>query len=352
MNPTTGTICQDGVIVKKSKDVGRLHSKSKFGTPLSKNKLLLNFIEACFLSEEKKLIVYDNGEKIQWKKLVSLATEKQGKFETNYLIFSDLRRRGHQLQFQNDKSPFTFYTKNQQDPDSPPSLVATFSEREPCTIQSLLFLIEQSNKQQTTCWLAITDEEGDVTYYDLDSYPLTGNQKPTKFNETNGILLKDRVIIFNKKIAESLHEKEFFGKPFGKGLQISLVESLYLMKNQVLTLQSTTGENVKIKEFEKIVKKRQQDLSQRYIVFNDLKKQGLIVKTGFKFGNHFRAYSNKPDKTHAEYLVHAVSLTDILGWSEVSRAIRLAHSVNKIFLFASIDDQKIIRYLAFKRIRP
>ncbi|MBS3777959.1 MAG: tRNA-intron lyase [Candidatus Thermoplasmatota archaeon] len=352
MNPATGTICQDGVIVTKTKDVGRLYSKSKFGTSISKNKLLLNFIEACFLSEEKKLTVYHNGKKVQWEKLVSLAAEKQEKFETNYLIFSDLRRRGHQLQFLKDSFSFTFYTKNQQDIDSPPSLVATFSEREPCTIQSLLSLIKQSNKKQATCWLAITDEEGDVTYYDLDSYPLTGKQKPVTFTKTNGILLKDRVIILNKKIAETLHEKEFFGKPFGKGLQISLVEALYLMKNKALTLHSTSGEQVKIKEFERIVKKRQQDLNQRYIVFNDLKKQGLIVKTGFKFGNHFRAYSDKPDKTHAEYLVHAVSLTDTLGWSEVSRAIRLAHSVNKIFLFASIDDQEIIRYLAFKRIRP
>lgn len=352
MNPATGNICQDGVIVTKTKDVGRLYSKSKFGTPLSKNKLLLNYIEACFLYEEKKLIVYNNGKKIQWEKLVSLAAEKQEKFETNYLIFSDLRRRGHQLQFQNNRSPFTFYTKNQQDTDSPPSLVATFSEREPCTIQSLLSLIKQSNKQQATCWLAITDEEGDVTYYDLDSYPLTGKQKPTTFKKTNGLLLKERVLIFNKKIAQSLHEKEFFGKPFGKGLQISLVEALYLMKHNVLTLHSPSEEQVKIKEFEKIVKKRQQDLGQRHIVFDDLKKQGLIVKTGFKFGNHFRAYSDKPDKTHADYLVHAVSLTDTLGWSEVSRAIRLAHSVNKIFLFASIDENEVIRYFAFKRIRP
>jgi tRNA-intron endonuclease, archaea type len=351
MNPANATLYDEDIIVTKTKDVGRLFTKSRFGTPLSKNRLHLNFIEACFLCEEKKLVVYHNNKQLSLKELISKAATQQT-FETTYLIFSDLRRRGHQIQFLKEDNLFTFFTKNQQEKASSPALIATFSEREQCTIQTILSLIEKSTREKTNCWLAIADEEGDITYYELNSQPLTGMQKPINFKGTTGMLLQDRVLIFDEGISQLLHEKEFFGKAFGNGLQISFVEALYLLKNNSLKLFSPTGEKITEEAFQNLVVQTQKDIQQRYIVYRELKEQGLIVKTGFKFGNHFRAYTHHPLKTHAEYLIHAVSMDYSLGWPEVSRAIRLAHSVNKTFLFASIDDEKNVTYLSFKRIRP
>jgi tRNA-intron endonuclease, archaea type len=289
---------------------------------------------------------------MDFETLIATSASLQDTFETTYIIFRDLRHRGHQLQLLKEQSIFTFYTKNQQDPEKTPSLISTFSEREPCTIQFLLSMIEQAKKQNMVCWLAIADEEGDITYYELESQPLTGEKKPSSFKKITGILLKDRVLIFDEHLASLLHKTEFFGKSFEKGLQISLVEALYLVKNKILKIYLPSGKKITNQYFEKIITQRQEDIQERYIVFNNLKKQGLIVKTGFKFGNHFRAYTTQPDNTHAQYLVHAVSFKDKLEWAEVSRAIRLAHSVNKIFLFASIDTEKNVSYLAFKRIRP
>lgn len=352
MNPAKGTLQKDGVIVTKSKDIGRLFGKSRFGMMQPKNQLYLDFIEACFLVEENKLVVYTEGEQIRWEDLVTVAAINQETFETHYLIYRDLRRRGHQLTLLKNNESFTFFTKNQQEPDQPPAFIACFSERELCTISNLSSLIEQSKQENSFCWLAIADEEGDITYYDLNNHPLTGIQKPTSFNKTTGILLRDRVLIFNESMAKQLYKKEFFGKLFGDGLQISLVEALYLAKNKYLSVQTPKKEMVSEKRLKTIIAQFQNDIDRRFIVYCDLKNNGLIVKTGFKFGNHFRAYTKHPDETHAEYLVHAVSSSYSLGWAEVSRAIRLAHSVNKIFLFACIDDQQNVSYLSFKRIRP
>jgi len=352
MNPATAELQEDQVIVTKPKDVGRLFNKSRFGTPLSKNQLRLDVIEACFLVEEKKLVVYSKGKKLTWEDLVTIAASNKETFEKRYLIFTDLRRRGHQLKLLPKDPSFTFYTKNQQEQTKPPSLIATFSEREQCTINRLVSLINHANQQKNNCWLSIADEEGDITYYELDSQPLEGTVKPQSFKKTKGILLQDRVLIFNQSIVDTLHQQEFFGKRFGKGLQISLVEAFYLIKKNMLNLHSTTGKKISEKSFEKHVKQIQPDIAKRYPVYCDLKKQGLIVKTGFKFGNHFRAYTDHPDQTHAEYLIHAIPSDEILGWAEISRAIRLAHSVNKTFLFASIDEKENIMYLSFKRIRP
>ena len=86
-------------------------------------------------------------------------------------------------------------------------------------------------------------------------------------------------------------------------------------------------------------------------VFKDLKKRGLLVKTGFKFGTHFRAYTKSPNQAHAEYLIHILGEKNKSYWSEISRAVRLAHSVNKEICFALFKQDKI-KYLKFGRLRP
>ena len=99
--------------------------------------------------------------------------------------------------------------------------------------------------------------------------------------------------------------------------------------------------------------KQQPDLAFRFKVFNDLKNRGLIVKTGFKFGTHFRAYTEHPEKTHAAYLIHAVKKTDTIFWPELGRAIRLGHAVNKRVLFALVHEQNNrITYISISRLRP
>jgi tRNA-intron endonuclease len=199
--------------------------------------------------------------------------------------------------------------------------------------------------------MAIVDEEGDITYYDASILNIKGNIKKHKFPKGRCILLENRAIVFDKKLSKLLFEKEFFGKPFGEWLQISFVEALYLYKNKILDI-SLSNENKILKEkIEKIMYKKQSDLKQRLVVFEDLKKRKLIVKTGFKFGSHFRAYTKCPDETHAEYLIHVVSSNFKSIWEEISRAVRLAHSVNKEILLAQISKSKI-HYIKFGRLRP
>jgi tRNA-intron endonuclease len=85
-------------------------------------------------------------------------------------------------------------------------------------------------------------------------------------------------------------------------------------------------------------------------VYEDLKARAIVVKTGFKYGSHFRAYEGDPERVHAKYLVHALPAGHKGMWPEVSRAVRLAHGVKKDLLFASVGDQ--VTYLRLERVRP
>lgn len=343
------------IIVKKPKDASRFYSKSHLGKTITGNRLQLNLLEAVFLLGEGKITLFHNKKEMDFQSLVKIAAKKIPKFEIKYLIFRDLKKRGYPIKPSEENKNIHFCIYKQKKDikyKEKQCSITAFSERDTINIDETKSLIRTVTKKNGTLWFAIVDEEGDITYYDVALIDLRGETRRHVFPKGTGILLKNRVVLYDKKLVEHLVKKEFFGKPFGDGLQLSLVEALYLLEKKVLDIQKiSSNKKISEKEFLKTIKQLQPDIESRLMVFRDLKKHGLIVKTGFKFGTHFRAYTKNPNETHAEYLVHVVDKGFKSIWAEISRAVRLAHSVNKDIVFARIDDNTI-DYIKFGRLRP
>jgi len=355
MQKTSGEIVDNKIIVKKPKDVGRLYNKSRFGKTITENKLVLDLIEGVFLLDEEKLRLFHDGEEIYLQDLVKISAGQIPQFEIKYLIFRNLRKRGYSVKINKENKDYDFcLIKKEDNFEERESLcfITAFSERDIITINKIKRLIRTAISINGDLWFAIVDEEGDITYYDVSMLDVRGNISEYKFSKTTGILLENRTVIFDNKMAEKLLEKEFYGKPFGKGLQLSMVETLYLLEKEIVDIQDVfERKNFSPKQFKNLIRKTQPDIDLRFTVFTDLKKRGLIVKTGFKFGVHFRAYTKKPDETHAEYLIHVVDKNFKSTWAEISRAVRLAHSVNKEIFFARVGNSKI-DYIKLGRLRP
>ncbi len=341
----SGELIKDKIIVYKPKDVGRLFNKSHFGKIISENNLELSLLEGVFLLAEGKISIYKNKEKVDFENLTKIAAKKISDFEVKYHAFKDLRNRGHAIKSYEKDENISFYDFNKT------FFVSTNSERDLLRIDDALDLIKKVEKKNKELWLGILDEEGDLTYYSMSLLDIKGKNKEHSYRKTNGLMLKDRVVIFDKNASEKLHNNEFFGKPFGEGLQLSIVESMYLQEKDIIDIFTIDRKKLSKQNLLKIIKESQPDIKLRFSVFKDLKKRGLLVKTGFKFGAHFRAYTKKPEETHAEYLVHVVSKGFKSTWAEISRAVRLAHSVNKEIAFARVDKNKI-DYIKFGRLRP
>ncbi len=348
-----GKLVDNYIVVDRPRDVGRLYTKSCFGRIQPGNILHLNLIEGLFLLQEKKIQIREDRTVVDFSYLFQLAAAYFDHLEILYQVFRDLRKRGYMLQVYDSFEHVAFRTCQQaQKSNDTIKYIAVFAERDILRMVEVHNLLRQIMKREGVLWFAIVDEEGDITYYHLSLMQLSGYLSGYKYSNGTGYLLDTSVVVMDEALSHELFTQEFFGKPFGDGLQLSFVESLYLMEQGVLGIKDVkSGKKITESVFVHRLKQVQPDIMQRIQVFRELKKQGLVVKTGFKFGAHFRVYTRSPDERHAEYLVHVVDELYSAACSEMSRAVRLAHSVNKEIIFAEITPGEVY-YLRFGRLRP
>ncbi|MEM0466970.1 MAG: tRNA-intron lyase [Candidatus Thermoplasmatota archaeon] len=348
--PIHGILKNTNVLVTNPNDIGRLYQRSCFGVMDSSSQLKLDLLEALFLLGEKKIQIYQQNQAVSFDELISYAFRFIPDIETQYLIFKDLRSRGLMIRPDPTHQYHLLY-QSTQNKKNIKAYISVFSERDSFQIATTQRQCTEAEKKHTELWYGIVDEEGDITYYTISKINPTGEITEQHYKKTQGILLTNRVLLFDQKAARDLHHQEFYGKPFESGLQLSLIEAIYLHHRGILDIQTEQQKNISSKHLMKQFAMLQPDLHLRLPVFIDLKQRGLIVKTGFKFGTHFRAYTKRPDATHAEYLIVVVQNQFESNLSDISRAVRLAHSVHKEILFAVVQ-QDTIEYIKFGRLRP
>ncbi len=337
---TTGELSKDKILITRKKDIGRLSQRSRFGKQLRDDVLEISLLEALFLIDEGKLKVTKNKKRVGFEEIIIEATKFEKNIDLKYLVYKDLRSRGKIIKIDENKNDF-YCLENRKKIFS----INVFSEKDIVDFNKILDLINQAKKEKVDLFFSVVDEEGDITYYASEKIILKGLVPSIDSLNLKGFVFDNCVIIFDDKNSKKLFEKGFYGKPYSIGLQISFIEALFLINEKILTL-----ENMKVKEFQDYVKKYQENIDDLLEVYNDLKKKGLIVKTGFKFGVHFRAYTDQPGKTHAEYMIQLLNQNENIIWSDISRAVRLSHTVNKDLVFSHYNDN--FDYILVKRIRP
>jgi tRNA-intron endonuclease len=219
-------------------------------------------------------------------------------------------------------------------------------------LKGLIGLLDKAAVARKSLLAAVVDEEGDLTYYKVSKVSPKGRSARRKAKRpAEAVFLGDRVMILDPEEAARIHETEWFGRLMGSKLQLSLIETVFLMRRgDIRVVNGKTGRRISQATFLKEAVRVQADFRMRLRVYEDLKDRGIIVKTGFKYGSHFRAYKGDPGTNHAKYLVHAFPASYRGMWPEVSRAVRLAHGVKKDILFGRVGRE--IDYIRLYRIRP
>ncbi len=122
----------------------------------------------------------------------------------------------------------------------------------------------------------------------------------------------------------------------GKLNKIDIFEALLLTENKTINIKNAT--RAKLIENGNAGRK---DFLKLYSVYKDWREKGYVIKTGFKFGTHFRVYfpGAKPTNTtngwtHSKHVIQVFPKDAKMLISEWARAIRVAHSVRKTFILA------------------
>lgn len=350
----SGKLAGGSVIVEDPAEASQIHNKGSYGAPQSGGALKLELMEAIYLVESGRLKVLDGGAEISAAKLLRMGHRASDGFEVRYLVYREMRQRGYIVKASSPPLDFRVFPRGGS-PNKTPSRwwVAAISERSTFDLGDLLGHLDRTSDVRKNLLLAVVDEESDVTYYEVRRVVPRGRLGAADLSSTHeALMMADRVLVDDDASAAALHGGHFFGKRIGPGLQLSLIEASFLVELGVLRLRDAkTNKPIGLSALKKRARAVQPDFDLRLSAFKDMKGRGMVVKTGFKYGSHFRAYEGDPDKSHARYLVHAVPEEYTTMWPEVSRAVRLAHGVKKEILLGRVT-KKDVEYVSLSRFRP
>jgi tRNA-intron endonuclease len=327
-----------------------LYQQGYFGRPRGRG-LELSLVEAAYLLDRSRIGISSGGREMDFKAFFQAASSLEKGFEFRYVVYKDLRERGYYVQ--PGRPDFRVYPRGGHPGKSPAEFyVLVISERMPLPLKDIIEPVQVAAQLRKKLMLAIVDEESDITFYEAREKALSGK---TAQAEEGGMatLLEDRVVLWDAVASQQLHESGFYGKPVGERLQLSLVESAYLLEIGLIQLVDRTGEPLDLPGFLARARQIESDFDLKYQVYRDLRERRLVVKTGFKFVTHFRVYKQVgglQKVPHSEYLVHTVPEDHIFLPPVLSRAVRLAHSVRKQMIFAYPGNG--VRYLEIGRLKP
>ncbi len=348
-----GELHADRVIVDDPAEASTLHNRGFFGSPRSGGGLELSLLEAVYLVEASRLDVRRHARPVPMRDLFRTASAAVDQFEIRYLVYRDLRQRGYVVEERAGTVDFQVYPRGGAPGKTPAKYwIATRSERAVFDVEELFARAQEAASVRKSLLLALVDEESDLTYYAIrDAEPKGHLPKPFLSEPAIVHFLGDRAMVVDEGQARALHASGFFGKIVGRRLQLSLLETAFLQKAGLIEVRNAdTDRPIGLARLIKEARAVQPDFDLRLRAYEDLMARGVIAKTGFKYGSHFRAYEGDPETHHAKYLVHALPKGYRGMWPEISRAVRLAHGVKKQILFGEVGED--VRYVKLERVRP
>lgn len=175
-------------------------------------------------------------------------------------------------------------------------------------------------------------------------------------------------ILEDEQVGIKLFNKYWFGQfgiykqKRGSLSKLDFFETIFLSKHfGIEIINAETGKPITHEAILNEVTKKREYAKQLYDVYEEWRLNGFVVKSGFKFGSHFRIYfpGASPAKQgkwiHSKHVLHVFPKTERMLISEWSRAVRVAHGVKKTFILAIPQMEKSdyvdypLDFLAYRR---
>ncbi|MFC7070098.1 tRNA-intron lyase [Halobaculum lipolyticum] len=277
-------------------------------------------------------------------------------FAARFLVYTDLRERGFYLAPVREGWPGSGGDADDADADAD-ILVFERGEKPGGPVAHRVRVVgereELAAADLADVTLAVVDEESEVSYFGCS--PGGGFDGRTEYDLPHGVdadLLDDRVVCWEPPTR--LYESAFYGQPISgrddadvDALQLSLLEAADLAARGAVDLDADAvverGRAVEGDRFDR-----------RLAVYRRLRDDGVVPKTGYKFGADFRTYDaveSVAELPHSERLVRVVTPDHRFHPRELALDVRLAGGVRKSMVFA-LADGEAAEYLTVDRLTP
>jgi len=156
-------------IVSKSMEAFSLYEKSRFGEKKS-GKVEYSFVEALYLLQKGKIEVVSGRKKLSEEELLRKMKRKDKRIEIKLDVFSDLRNKGYivktALKF---GAEFRVYGKGVKPGEEHAKwILFCVRENEQMSWHDFAAKTRVAHSTKKNLLLGVVDEEGDVTYYQVD----------------------------------------------------------------------------------------------------------------------------------------------------------------------------------------
>jgi tRNA-intron endonuclease len=341
-----GTL-RDGVVRVTGDARQRYFDSSGYGRPHADGVDLAR-VEAAHLLYRGDLDTVDG---MGFREFFVDSIEHGDRFAATFLVYADLRERGFYLSPARDGWPG-------HDADPLPDLTVFERGAEPggAVEHRIRVVGERASlpaRDLAPLALAVVDEESDVSYFDCShGGDFAGATETDLPNDVSATLLDDRAVCWDPP--ERLYESGFYGQPVAgrevavvDALQLSLVEAADLAERGAVDLDPAAvterGRAVEGERFDR-----------RLSVYRKLRSDGVVPKTGFKFGADFRTYDDVPsvsDLSHSETLVRVLPRDHAFHPRDLALDVRLAGGVRKRMVFALADGEDV-QWVTVERLTP
>ncbi len=173
-----------------------------------------------------------------------------------------------------------------------------------------------------------------------------------------GQLTGEQVVIWNPEIGSKIFKLGYFGKPvgirkpksprFNRPLELSPFDALYLMEHGIIIVRDENEVKICSDEYFELCKTRFNLFEDLYAVYKDLRNKKYVVRPGLKFGTDFSVYKRGPGIEHSVFVVSVFPREKKLAAIDLVRAGRVATTVRKKYVIATVLEDKSIRYYIFK----
>jgi len=347
---------ENGVLIEDVRGASQIHSKGSHGTPRSGGGLSLSWVEAAYLAESNRLSIESKGEPMTLADVLERGAQSDERFEIRYLAYRDFRERGYVLREEPATAGIDFTVRARGQGAKSPSKfwIMAVSERSALSPRDVIDWALRAEGLGKKPLASVVDEEGDITHYEFATGLVKSEGHEKEGTPAAGVLLRDHVLVSGPD-AHALHAApESFGKPLRGLLRLSLIEAAYLCDAQRLEVREPQpgAKRVTAARLRALASDEQPDFALRAATYAAMKGLGLVPKTGFKYGVHFRVYEGTSAGKHAQFLVHCVEESYKCTWPELSRAVRLGHGVRKKFAYAVVSKGGEVRFLRARWTRP